>query len=71
MAEFKKVPGGDSGNGPFESISAEALGQFAMTYWPAILGGITLFILIAMGKERIAIPVGIAVAVLQGWLVFG
>jgi hypothetical protein len=54
MAEFKKIPDGGSGDGPFDFITAEAAGQIAMSYWPAILGGITLFILIILGRERVA-----------------
>jgi len=67
MAEFKKTPGGDSGDGPFDSITAELAGQFAATYWPVILGGIILFVLILKGNERAAIPVGAVVVVLQAW----
>ncbi len=67
MAEFKKIPESDSGGGPFEAITAEMLGQFAATYWPVILGGITLFVLILRGNERAAIPVGAAVVLLQAW----
>jgi len=70
MADFKKIPDVES-PGLLDSVDVEALGQFAMSYWPALLGGITLFILILMGKERTAIPVGIAVALMQGWLIFG
>jgi hypothetical protein len=71
MAEFKKIPDGGSGDGPFDFITAEAAGQIAMSYWPAILGGITLFILIILGRERVAIAVSIAVILLQGWLILG
>jgi hypothetical protein len=71
MAEFKKIPDGGSGDGPFDFITAEAAGQIAMSYWPAILGGITLFILIILGRERMAIAVSIAVILLQGWLILG
>ncbi len=67
MAEFKKIPDGDSGGGPFDAITAEMAGQFAATYWPVILGGITLFVLILRGNERAAIPVGAAVVLLQAW----
>jgi hypothetical protein len=42
-----------------------------MSYWPIILGGITLFILIIMGRERSAIAVSIAVILLQGWMILG
>jgi hypothetical protein len=58
-------------DGPFDFITAEAAGQIAMSYWPAILGGITLFILIILGRERMAIAVSIAVILLQGWLILG
>ncbi len=67
MAEFKKTPKGQSGDGPFDAITPEMLGQFAATYWPVVLGGIVLFVLIALDKERIAIPVGITVVLLQAW----
>ncbi len=67
MAEFKKIPDSGSGGGPFDAITAEMAGQFAATYWPVILGGITLFILILRGYERTAIPVAAAVVLLQAW----
>ncbi len=67
MAEFKKIPDSDPGGGPFDAISAEMLGQFAATYWPVVLGGITLFVLILSGKERVATPVGAVVVLLQAW----
>ncbi len=67
MAEFKKIPESDSSGGPFDAITAELAGQFAATYWPVILGGITLFVLILKGKERAAIPVGAVVVLLQAW----
>lgn len=71
MAEFKKIPDGGTRDGLFEAINTEVVGQFAMAYWPAILGGITLFILILMGRERMAMLVSIAVILLQAWLIFG
>ncbi len=67
MAEFKKIPDSSSGGGPFDAITAEMAGQFAATYWPVILGGITLFVLILRDNERAAIPVGAAVVLLQAW----
>ncbi len=67
MAEFKKIPDGDSVAGPFDALTAEMAGQFAATYWPVILGGITLFVLILNGNERAAIPVGAVVVLLQAW----
>jgi hypothetical protein len=67
MAEFKKAPDSDSGSAPIEVFNPELLGQIAATYWPMILGGITLFLLILMGKERAAIPVAAAIVLLQAW----
>ena len=69
MAVFKKSPESRDSE-PIEAfgVGPEALGAFAATYWPVVLGGITLFLLIALGKERTAIPVGIAVVVLQAWM---
>ena len=67
MADFKKIPDSDSGAGPFDAITAEMLGQFAATYWPVILGGIMLFVLILKGNALAAIRVGIVVALLQAW----
>ena len=73
MAGFKKSPDSQPG-GPlaelFDSIAAVA-GQLALSYWPLIGGGLILFLLIVLGKERTAIPVGIAVVLLQVWLSFG
>ena len=73
MAETKRAPGADKVPGPFDSFEAEAFGQFALTYWPAVLGGLALFILIIAGKEKAAIPVAAIVVALQAWLlgVFG
>lgn len=71
MAEFKKNPNAGEVPGPFDAFPAEALGQFAMDYWPVVLGGLTLFILILGGKEKVAIPVGIIAALLQAWLLLG
>ncbi|MHA1528126.1 MAG: hypothetical protein ACTSVG_03830 [Alphaproteobacteria bacterium] len=67
MAEFKKVPDSESGGGLTEVFDPELLGQIAATYWPAVLGGITLFVLILIGKERAAIPVAAAIVLLQAW----
>ena len=67
MAEFKKVPESDSGGQLTEVFNPELLGQIAATYWPVVLGGITLFVLILRGKERAAIPVAIAMVLLQAW----
>jgi hypothetical protein len=71
MAEFKKTPGSDEPPGLFDNVDTEALGQFAMAYWPVLLGGISLFLLIVLGKERIAVLVGILVVLMQGYLIFG
>ena len=66
MAIFQKTP--DEGpEGPFDVFTPEVLGQFADTFWPAILGGITLFVLILLGKERAAIPVAVVAVLLQAW----
>ncbi len=67
MAEFKKIPDGDSVPGPFDAFTAEVARQFAATYWPVVLGGVILFVLILMGKERVAIPVAAVVVLLQAW----
>lgn len=66
MAEFKKIPDG-SGGGPFDALTPEVLEQVAATYWPVVLGGITLFVLIVMGRERTAVPVAAVVVLLQVW----
>jgi hypothetical protein len=72
VARFKKTPDGDASPvGELTEGTGEVLGQFAMSYWPLFLGGITLFLLIALGYERTAVPVGIAVVALQAWLMFG
>ncbi len=54
MAKFKKIPDSDSVPGPFDAFTSEVAGQFAATYWPVVLGGVILFVLILMGKERVA-----------------
>ena len=66
MAIFQKSPDGGPA-GPFDAVTLEVLGQFADTFWPAILGGITLFVLIIRGKERVAIPVAAVAVLLQAW----
>ena len=67
MAEFKTAPDSDSVGERFDALTAAMAGQFAATYWPVILGGIILFVLILKGKERAAIPVGAVVVLLQAW----
>jgi hypothetical protein len=73
MAGFKKSPGDQSGGALAEFIDAVAAtaGQVALSYWPLVGGGLILFLLIVLGRERTAIPVGIAVVLLQAWLSFG
>jgi hypothetical protein len=71
VAQFKKIPDGDGPINELTEGTAEVLGQFAMDYWPMFLGGITLFILVVLGYERATIPVGIAVVLLQAWLIWG
>jgi hypothetical protein len=73
MAEFKKIPDGASDGKFAELVSSAAAvaGEIATSYWPLIGGGLCLFLLIILGKERTAIPVGIAVLALQAWLSFG
>jgi hypothetical protein len=73
MAGFKKSPDDHSG-GPlaeFIDSAASAVAQLAISHWPLVIGGITLFLLIVLGRERTAIPVAIAVVLLQAWLSFG
>ena len=71
MAQFKKTPNADSAPGLFDAFTAEAFGQVAMSYWPLILGGPPLLALIFAGRDRLAIRVGIAVALLQGLVLYG
>jgi hypothetical protein len=73
MADFKKTPGGASDGkfSEFVSSTAAMVGEIATSYWPLIGGGLCLFLLIILGKERTAIPVAIAVLALQAWLSFG
>ncbi len=67
MAEFRKIPDSGSGGGPFDAITSEAVGQFAATYWPVVLGGLVLFVMVLNGNERAAIPVAAVVVLLQAW----
>jgi len=73
MPVFKKIPDDNSGAAQeeFGAAAAEALGQFAMSYWPLVLAGMILFVLILRGYERAAIPVGIVAVLLQTWLLLG
>ncbi len=73
MPVFKKIPDDNSGaaHEEFGAAAAEALGQFAMSYWPLVLAGMILFVLILRGYERAAIPVGIVAVLLQTWLLLG
>jgi hypothetical protein len=47
------------------------VGGFATTYWPVVLGGVILFVLVFRGYARVAYLCGIAVVLLQvlwfGW----
>ena len=69
----KRVPGADAaGPGDIygDDIAAVA-SQIADAIWPLMIGGPVLFLMIVMGWERLAIPVGIAVAGAQLWLMYG
>ena len=81
MIVFKKAPDSNSGSAQeefraaaaealeeFGAATAETFGQFAMSYWPLVLAGMILFVLIFRGYERAAIPVGIVAVLLQAWL---
>ena len=67
MAVFKKVPDSESGGGAFDANTAEIVGEFATTYWPAVLGGLILFVLVFKGYARVAYTLGILVVLLQAW----
>lgn len=73
MAGFKKVPdsNSDAEYSEFVQAAVATVGEIALSYWPLLGGGLCLFVLIVMGRERTAIPVGIAVVILQAWLSFG
>ena len=71
MAGFKKAPDSQSVDGLFNANTAEMVGWFATTYWPVVLGGVILFVLVFRGYARVAYLCGIAVVLLQvlwfGW----
>ena len=84
MVVFKKIPDNNSGSeqegfvaasaealNEFGAATAEVLGQFAMSYWPMVVAGMILFVLILRGFERAAIPVSIVAVLLQAWLLLG
>ena len=67
MPAFKKIPDSHTGNSLFDTITAEMAGEFATTYWPVVLGGLLLFVLVFRGYDRVAYTLGILVVLLQAW----
>jgi len=67
MSAFKKIPDGQSGSGLLDDGAADMAGQFATTYWPVVLGGLILFLLVFKGYDRVAYTFGILVVLLQAW----
>ena len=67
MAKFKKIPDGRSGDSLIAPDIAEMVGEFATTYWPVVLGGLILFVLVFRGYARVAYTFGIIVVLLQAW----
>jgi hypothetical protein len=67
MAVFKKVPDSQPSGSPLDAITPEMVGQFATTYWPVVLGGLLLFVLVFRGYARLAYTFGILVVLLQAW----
>ena len=49
-------------------IDTELVVFLIVGYWPLILGGIILFVLVLRGHERVAMAVGGAVVLLQAWI---
>jgi len=70
---FKKNPDAESFGGPAEmfglnEVQFDSVAQFIAVFWPAMLGGIALFILVVMGRERMAMAIAAIMVTLQAWL---
>lgn len=71
MAEFKRALGGSGsgGDGAFglDDATVSLLGDMAGGFWPAMLGGLILFVLILKGEQQAVIPLAGGVMLLQAW----
>ncbi len=70
---FKKSPDAESLGGPadafgIDDLPLEAIAKFLAVFWPAVFGGIALFVLIVIGRERLAMVVAAIMVTLQAWL---
>ncbi len=70
---FKKSPGAETLGGPAEVIGLDGAYldtamQLGATFWPALVCGIALFVLILSGRERAAMAVAAILAAVQAWL---
>jgi len=70
---FKRNPDAESFGGPAEmfgldKVQIDSVVQFIAVFWPAIIGGIALFALVVMGRERMAMLVAAIMIPLQAWL---
>lgn len=71
MAEFKRALG-SSGEGSGDGFAVDgttvaALGDLAGSFWPLLVGGVIVIMLMLRGEERAVIPVGGMVLLLQAW----
>ena len=71
MANFKRALGGSSeGGGGLIDLSAgtgDLLGQMSTTYWPLLVGGLFLVILMMRGEVRAALPIAGLAVLFQAW----
>ena len=70
---FRKTPEAESLGTPTEVIGLdrahlETALQLGATYWPAIVCGVALFVLIVAGRERAAMAVAVIMAAVQAWV---
>jgi hypothetical protein len=70
---FKKNPDAESFVGPAEAfgldkVQFDGIVHFIAVFWPAIVGGVALFTLVVIGRERMAMLVAAIMVPLQAWL---
>jgi len=70
MANFKRALGGSDGSGGLIDLSAgtgDLLEQMSTTYWPLLIGGLVLVILMMRGEVRAALPIAGLAMLFQAW----
>jgi hypothetical protein len=70
MANFKRALGGSADGGGILDMSSgtgDLVGHMGATYWPLLLAGVLLLILVLRGEARAVLPVLGFALLLQAW----